>query len=417
MTGAEMSEEGRLFLEACGATGPLHFEWTDATTAEVRGQIIEQPALVVGRDPAADVVLDDPIVEPFHALLQVVDGRLFAVDLGSVNGLRWGMIPRAAGWVNRGQWLTIGRSTIRLVAGDREGEESIVKPAPTSERYVSRLNLPRVDLDRRVTAQGKHGRSKRTSLNQVLVLGGSSEQCKLRFEGHRVPNFACALIRTPNGLWMTNILPGAGASVNGTLCRFARLEDEDIVQFGPISVRVRYVDAPNTTSVQTPHPQASAGLGLAVQPGALREMVLPGGNSPSEIVPESLLEQARRDPAPASSPFGQALAQMVRLLGDVHRDHLALVRDELAEIRQLSRDMEDLRAKLQEPVPRSLALALADSADGAHHLAEFGPPDNFEEGPRPNPEAVREIVAERLEARERKNHSRWRKLLRLVIRS
>ena len=31
---------------------------------------------------------------------------------------------------------------------------------------------------------------------------------------------------------MTNILPTEGATVNGALCRFARLEDEDVVQLG-----------------------------------------------------------------------------------------------------------------------------------------------------------------------------------------
>jgi hypothetical protein len=327
------------------------------------------------------------------------------------------MIPRAAGWVNRGQWLTIGQSTIRLVDGDREGEESIVKPAPTSERYLSRLNLPRVVLDRHFTAQRKHSRSKRTCLNQVLVLAGSSEQCKLRFQGHRVPRFACTFIRTPSGLWMTNILPSAGATVNGSLCRFARLEDEDIIQFGPISVRIRYDDAVNTTSVGAPQPRATAELGLAVQPGALGEIILPSSNSSSEIVLESLLEQSRGDSGPASSPFGQALVQMVRLLGDVHRDHLALVRDELAQMRRLSRDMEELRGEMQKPVPPSLALARADSPNAANQLAEFVPSDEIEGGPRPNPEAVRELIAERLEARERKRKSRWRKLLRLVTRS
>jgi len=171
-----MSDEGRLFLEACGATGPLRFEWADPTTAELRGRDIEQAAFVVGHDPAADLVLDDPSVEPYHAFLQIVDGRLFAFDLGKTDGLRWGEIPRAAGWVNRGQPLRIGRYTIRLIGGDREGGESIVEPAPTSSRYVSRLNLPRVVLEFRVATEGKDGRYQRDILDRVLVLAGRSER-------------------------------------------------------------------------------------------------------------------------------------------------------------------------------------------------------------------------------------------------
>ena len=237
-----MSDEGRLFLEACGASGPLRFEWADPTTAEVRSRDIEQPALVVGRDPAADLVLDDPSVEPYHAFLQVVDGRLFAFDLGSTDGLRWGEIPRAAGWVNRGQPLRIGRYTIRLVGGDREEGKSIVQPAPTSSRYVSRLNLPEVFLEFRVATAGKDGRYQRDVLDRVLVLAGSSERCKLRVEGRNVAKFICALIRTAEGLWMTNIFPTEGATVNGAFCRFARLEDDDVVQLGNSKVRVIYND-------------------------------------------------------------------------------------------------------------------------------------------------------------------------------
>ena len=150
-----MSDEGHLFLQACGASGPLRFEWTDPETTELRSQQIDQAALVVGRDPAADLVLDDLSVEPYHAYLQIVDGRLFALDLESTGGLWWGEIPRAAGWVNRGQPLKIGRYTIRLVEGDRKEDKSAVQPVPTSSRYVSRLNPPEVVLECRVSASRK----------------------------------------------------------------------------------------------------------------------------------------------------------------------------------------------------------------------------------------------------------------------
>jgi predicted component of type VI protein secretion system len=410
-----MSDEGRLFLEACGATGPLRFEWADPTTAEVCSRDIEKAAFVVGHDPAADLVLDDPSVGPYHAFLQVVEGRLFAVDLGSTHGLRWGEIPRAAGWLNRGQPLRIGRYTIRLVAGDREGGKSIVQPAPTSYRYVSRLNLPGVFLELRVAAEGKDDRYQRDVLDRVLVLAGSSERCRLRVTGRNVAKFIYTLIRTAEGLWMTNIFPTEGATVNGVFCRFARLEDDDVVQLGNSKVRVLYNDPAQTPIVRAPDGQAAASLGPASQPRAIGGMAIPVDESSPEILLPPLLEQAGSELGLQSSPFGQALVLMVRLLGDVHRDHLTLVRDELAEIRRLSRDMEKLRGEMAQPVPRHLPLPHSDSPNGPSHMADSS--SQLEDAPRPHPEAVPEIIGERLEAWERERQSRWRKLLRLLTES
>ena len=285
-----MSDQGRLFLEACGASGPLRFEWVDPTTTEVRGRVIEQAAFVVGRDPAADLVLDDPSVGPIHAFLQVVDGRLYALDLGSTEGLRWGDVPRAAGWLNRRQPLRIGRFTIRLVDGDREEGKSIVQPAPTSSRYVSRINLPGVFLEFRVATEGKDGRIQCEVLDRVLVLAGSSERCKLRVDGRNVARFIYALTRTAEGLWMTNIFPTEVAMVNGAFCRFTRLEDDDVVQLGNSKVRVIYHDVTQPSIVRRPSGQATASLGPASQPRVSGGMAIPVDESSPEVLLQPLLE-------------------------------------------------------------------------------------------------------------------------------
>jgi hypothetical protein len=139
-----------------------------------------------------------------------------------------------------------------------------------------------------------------------------------------------------------------------------------------------------------------------------------------------LLEQAGSELGlPSSSPFGQALVLMMRLLSDVHRDHLTLVRDELAEIRRLSRDMDQLRGEMREPAARQpgvrepvakpRSLPHFDSSNGASHVADLG--SELEDVPRPHPEAVQEIISDRLEAYERERQSRWRKLLRLLTQS
>jgi hypothetical protein len=144
-------------------------------------------------------------------------------------------------------------------------------------------------------------------------------------------------------------------------------------------------------------------------------MVRPADESSLEILLEPLLEQAGGDLGLASSPFGQALVLMVRLLGDVHRDHLTLVRDELAQIRQLSLEMDKLRGKIRQPEPGRLPLPVPDSPNGADRAAAFN--SQFKDASRPSPEAVQEIVSERLEAWEHERQSRWRRLLRLLTSS
>jgi FHA domain len=92
-----MSGDQGQFLDACGANGPLRLEWDDCENGQPVCRDFDRPAIVIGRNPRADLVLDHPLVGRRHAYLQLVEGRLFAVDLGSREGLRWSGVPRAAG--------------------------------------------------------------------------------------------------------------------------------------------------------------------------------------------------------------------------------------------------------------------------------------------------------------------------------
>ena len=412
-----MCDEDRLFLNACGATGPLRFEWADQATGEAHAREFESPSLVLGRDPSADLVLDDPSLEPRHALLQIIDGRLFAIDLESSEGLRWGNVPRGSGWVERGQTLRLGRFTLRLLGGDHIDPDMGASPPPTSSRYASRRNLPGVVLDFRNAKASKNDQILRGVLDRVFLMAGSSERCKLRFEGTNVPKFICALIQTPRGVWLTNVSSTEGATVNGAYCRSVRLEDGDVVRVGRRQMRILYDGASKAQVERSLFASPSKELSVARRPLVLEEAAADPAESLPESILQALLERGGPEPAQASSPFGQALILMVRLLGDVHRDHLTLVRDELAQIRRLSHEMEALRARIprEEPVRERTLFAPAPSPNDAEHVAE--PEVERIDVPRPGPEAAREIVSERLEAWEKERRSRWRRLMRLIVQS
>src|SRR5687767_561525 len=102
------------FWRACGAKGPLRV--TVSTDGEVapRAGKLPYPVALVGRDEANDVVLDDDRVGHRHAYVQILAGRPYCVDLGSLTGVAWGGTPKKAGWLDPAQGLVIAGFQMRF---------------------------------------------------------------------------------------------------------------------------------------------------------------------------------------------------------------------------------------------------------------------------------------------------------------
>src|SRR5208337_2150836 len=212
--GRAMSSDLGQFLEACGANGPLRREWDDWETGKPVARDFERPAVPVGRNPHADLVLGHPLVGQRHAYLQLVEGRLFAIDLGSREGLRWGGVPRRGVWIDGSRPVQVGVTTIRVVEGDRAGDEG-PGPEPTSRRYKSSRSLPRAVLEMR----GSGEEMRRLPLDRVLTLVGGSQGCHVRLPGSGISRFVCGLLRTSVGVWAVDLLSSRGVAVNGAICR------------------------------------------------------------------------------------------------------------------------------------------------------------------------------------------------------
>ena len=86
-----------------------------------------------------------------------------------------------------------------------------------------------------------------------------------------------------------------------------------------------------------------------------------------------LLEGEGPSPDVASSPFGQALILLIRLLGDMHRDHLKLVREELEQIRRINLEMKTTGAGLARPDPGTSTKAATVGDAAANGDPEPGP--------------------------------------------
>ncbi len=407
-----MSSDLGQFLEACGANGPLRLEWDDWETGRPVARDFERPVVLVGRNPHADLVLGHPLVGQRHAYLQLVEGRLFAIDLGSREGLRWGGVPRRGGWIDRSRPVQVGVTTIRVVEGDRAGDEG-PGPGPTSRRYKSSRPLPRAVLEMR----GSGEEMRRLPLDRVLTLVGGSQGCHVRLPGPGISRFVCGPLRTSVGVWAVDLLSSRGVAVNGAICRQVRLEDGDVLRIGALAVRLTYEEFTAPPRADTPTQLAGPISGLGPDWSSVGPLPPALIDRPGALLLEAalrpLLEGESPSPDVASSPFGQALILLIRLLGDMHRDHLKLVREELEQIRRINLEMKTTGAGLARPDPGTSTKAATVGDAAANGDPEPGPGAQH---PRlVDPEAVHSLVGERLVAWEQERRSRWQRVIELLV--
>ncbi len=83
--------------------------------------------LVIGADPRADLVLEDPALSKFHCEIRIAEGMATVRDLGSRNGTRVDRVPVIEAPLRDGSVLEIGRTTLRFELGKRDIEIPLSK--------------------------------------------------------------------------------------------------------------------------------------------------------------------------------------------------------------------------------------------------------------------------------------------------
>ncbi|HEY1186228.1 MAG TPA: FHA domain-containing protein [Gemmata sp.] len=206
------------FAEACGATAPLHLRVDLVGGGVLAEGLLHQPFALVGRDDACDVTLSDPDVNPRHMWLQVLGGRVYALDLGSRTGVVWPSGVRGSGWLDPGTGAKLGPFLLR-VRGPVAAPPSAFAPEynPLAADPSTRHRAP-ATLEFR---NGKRARD-RWAVNRVLTLVGRSPECKIHLTADDISPYHCGLVSTPAGLWVVD-LSGRGVVVNGERMRVAPL--------------------------------------------------------------------------------------------------------------------------------------------------------------------------------------------------
>ncbi len=378
---------------------------------------MHQPFAVVGRDERADVLLDHKLVSRRHAYLQVVEGQAFWLDLDSRAGTAAEGQMLKFGWLEAGKSIRIGPYELeRLASYGPAPAKRATKPAPRVSPLVARAYddqaLPDVSLE----FLNGPSRSACWPMNRVMSLIGSASGCKFRLADPSVSSFHCSLLRTPRGLWIVDLLGPDGISVNGAPVRYALLAAADVLKIGRYRIRMRiqfasrvsdrfaseesrriavaetrptsqlplapvYADG-NSTGVpsfsthswpmlasEVLAPRNSSGQATSI------ECISPAVNVPTRLeqgeIAESLLvplmNQFGQMQQQMLDQFQQAISMIVQMFGTMHRDQMVTIREELDQLRDLTREFHAIKLELaartqgQTPVVQASTSTASDS--------------------------------------------------------
>ena len=236
------------FADACGATGPLDLRVDLAEGGVLAEGSVGMPFALVGRADACDVTLTDADVNPRHAWLQVVGGRVFAVDLGSRTGLGWPSpgtgtgtgagagTGTGSGWLDPDVPVGLGPFQLRL--------RCPVSPRPVafppgynplqSDAAATRSRSP-------IVLEFRNGRRARDRwvVNRLITLVGRAPECKIHLTADDIAGYHCGLVLTPDGLWVVD-LSGRGVVVNGERMRVSPLGPGAELWVGRFLIGVHY---------------------------------------------------------------------------------------------------------------------------------------------------------------------------------
>jgi pSer/pThr/pTyr-binding forkhead associated (FHA) protein len=407
-----------LFRRACGLSAPLALVCQDASSPAGAYTPLDypRPFMVVGRLPTADLSLNHEQVGRRHVYLQAIEGRVYCVDLESRTKTHWkGQAgDQSRGWLDPGGSIQVGPYRIhRTDLQPDSGPNAVIADPfdPPTNEGSDPLHLPRPTLELPFRVDG---RSATWAPEGLLALVGRSDRCQLVLSDNNISHYHAALIRTPLGLWIIDLVAREGVYVNEMRVRWAWLADGDQVRMGPFTTVLRYETPPEGISredvplVAGANPTAPAAGSLGVAAGSLdRDRKALAVRSGVRSTGLARLEPPVRAPGPAlpaaidgaewepvlphaTNPvamwqqqmqmmqsFHNDMVMMFQMFVAMHREHLGSVRDELDRVQQLTRELTRLNARLGQ-LPGSAETRPPSDVDaqreGSRAVPRPGPP-------------------------------------------
>jgi pSer/pThr/pTyr-binding forkhead associated (FHA) protein len=384
------------FVEACGLDGPLVVEVSGPGIFPALLELT-QPFALIGTDPRADFHLEDSEVGRHHALLQVIAGHVFCVELDNGPGTQLSDGQRATGWLTPGESFQIGPVQLRLPDGvARPVAWSPLRPHKAKELPASPFALEFLS--------GK-AKIRQWQVDRSLTLFGSAERCKIRLASRTVAPLHCYLVATPGGVWIVDLLSASGVLHNGTSVRFARLEDGDQLLIGEFLMRVH-----QERPVQAMPPAVAPSSGGGAMVTSHEAALVPIMNQ------FSLMQQQMFD------QFQQTMMMMFQMFGTLQQKQMDALRDELDRVQDLTRELQDLQSQLEKsastasiatPPPTPSPAKPAPMPAAANPSAAPSPPRQ-PGPPTPDPENMHSWLYQRMETVRQERQSRWQTILGML---
>jgi len=375
------------FREACGLSAPLVLECegpSQSAAASVTHSF-NYPFVLVGRHPRADLFLDDSQISRRHAFLHAIAGRILVIDLQSRTKVFWegDEAPRSQGWIEPEEFIRVGPYRIRRSGCQTTGDPARELPAPTPPSDHERSEagpVPRAALEFPIRVRDG---AWLWPVEGHLAMVGRSDHCQLVLTDDSISRFHAALVPTPSGLWVVDLLARDGVHVNGERIRWAWLADGDTIRMGQFTFILRYESPPDQVTrqdvpleagaspaeqqpgtelaVSARHPH-SGRRALVVRPGGRSSVALQAVGSPPTSEPAALVPsggEAWEPPYPyppnpmamwqqqmqLMESFHNDMILMVQMFVAMHKEHSASVRHELDMVQQLTRELSALQAR------------------------------------------------------------------------
>ncbi len=399
------------FFADCGVVGRPQLIVEGPGGVEPGGFAVERPFLVIGRGERADLRLDHEKVSNRHAYLQFLGGRPLIVDLGSRTGLHWSGEARPSGWLDGPEGVAIGPYRIRFDgAGQATGERPERNPLASDEPEAA-ATLPRVVLE----FLGRRVSYPPWPLDRELTLIGRARDCKVRLGGLEVSKYHCALVRTPGGIWVVDLLSRAGVVVHDALTHWARLLPGD-----------DFVVAGQTIRLGMPRPPRGLNLPARATPPTVPERLRATAAEITTTDPqqtamvESLIEHFGQMQHQMFDQFQQSMMMVLQMFGTMHRDQLGLLREELDELRRANANGHEPPG----PPPKGNTTTPAQPTPSASRPSpepnRRRPPEAAAPTPHTTPDApltnsdMHAILARRIATLQDNEQGRWQKILAMI---
>jgi hypothetical protein len=381
---------------------------------------VARPFALIGRISGADVQIEDRAVSGRHVYLHLDRRGLFAVDLATRTGTRFGNSAQGAAWLRPGDALEIADRKVEVLEVQVWGGDP---PLPGGPSPADPLGDAGDAPLARLTLYPDRPPGTPRSLSSELVFLGRGACCGIRVEGPAASKTHCVLVRTRRGAYAVDLM-GRGTWLNSRPLRGGSpLNDGDALMIGStqFEVRVEPITSPSTALARHPAARPPATTRAPAPP-----VVAEGHAWPAEIVSgiavpmppvplpseaqgallawiATVVQAGQGEALRRQGEFQQALTQ---LIGQICVDNATLMSEHLQRMEKINQELASLRNEIRQrfgtaaPPP---APALPFPKPPPLRIAPVEPSSD--------PEGSTSWLIDRVKQLEEENRSTWKDLL------